>query len=55
VPEYWVLDPLDRLVWIWRFAAGARDPDRVDGSFEWQPRDANEPLLLDTAALFRPL
>jgi Uma2 family endonuclease len=53
VPEYWVLDPLERAVWIWRFAAGAREPERVQGTFEWRP--AAEPLLLDTAVLFRPM
>jgi Uma2 family endonuclease len=54
VPEYWVLDPIDRVVCIWRCAAGAREPERVQGSFEWRPAAA-EPLVLDTAELFRPM
>jgi Uma2 family endonuclease len=68
VPEYWVADPAEGVVWVWRFAAGARgargsepageaviEPERVEGRIEWQPAGAPEPLVLETAALFRPL
>jgi hypothetical protein len=50
-----VLDPIEAAVWIWRFAAGAREPERLQGSFAWQPAAASEPLVLDTAELFRPV
>jgi hypothetical protein len=33
VPEYWVVDPDERCVWVWRFAAGATEPDRVEGGW----------------------
>jgi Uma2 family endonuclease len=55
VPEYWVLDPADGAVWIWRFAAGARQPERATGRFAWQPDGSVEALQLDTADLFRPM
>jgi Uma2 family endonuclease len=54
VPEYWVLDPLEGCAWIWRFAAGATEPQRVVGRFEWRPESAPEALRLDTAELLRP-
>jgi Uma2 family endonuclease len=55
IPEYWVLDPHERCVWLWRFAAGAAQPERVTGRFEWCPDGAPEALVLDTAELLRPL
>ena len=55
VPEYWVLDPKDGTVWIWRFAEGATEPERHVGRFEWRPPGAPEPLVLDTEELLRPL
>jgi Uma2 family endonuclease len=54
IPEYWVLDPHEGCVWIWRFAAGASQPERVSGRFEWRPDGAPEPLTLDTVELLRP-
>jgi Uma2 family endonuclease len=55
IPEYWVLDPMEGCGWLWRFAAGATEPVRVSGRFEWRPEGAPEPLALDTAELLRPL
>jgi Uma2 family endonuclease len=55
IPEYWVLDAHEGCVWIWRFAAGASQPERVSGRFEWRPDGAPEALTLDTAELLRPL
>jgi Uma2 family endonuclease len=54
-PEYWVLDPVEHAVWAWRFSTGAREPERLTGSFTWQPDSAVEPLVLETAELLRPL
>ena len=53
VPEYWVVDPEERVVWVWRFAEGATDPDRVTDRLRWRPTGAAEPLDLDLADLFR--
>jgi Uma2 family endonuclease len=55
VPEYWVLDPVAREALIWRFGEGAREPQRHTGSFEWLPDGAPAALVLNPAALFRPL
>ena len=54
VPEYWVADPEERVVWVWRFAAGARDAERVAGPLTWRPSADVEPLEIDLASLFRP-
>jgi Uma2 family endonuclease len=54
VPEYWVADPEERVVWVWRFAAGARDAERVVGPLTWRPSADVEPLEIDLASLFRP-
>ena len=55
VPEYWVADPEERVVWVWRFGAGAREPERLADRLEWQPSPGTEPLRLDVADLFRPM
>jgi hypothetical protein len=43
VPEYWVVDPEERVVWVWRFAAGGVDPERVTERVLWHPAGAAEP------------
>jgi Uma2 family endonuclease len=53
VPEYWVVDPEERVVWVWRFAAGSTDPERVTDTLRWHPTGAADPLELDLADLFR--
>jgi Uma2 family endonuclease len=55
IPEYWVLDPREAVMWVWRFAEGITDPSRHEGPFEWRPAAAPEPLVLDPAELSRPL
>jgi hypothetical protein len=55
IPEYWVLDPVEGAAFIWRFAAGATEPARVVGRFQWHPPGAPGPLALDTAELLRQL
>lgn len=54
VPEYWVVDPEERAVWVWRFAAGATDAERVEGTLTWTPAGAEEAFSLDTGWLFQP-
>jgi Uma2 family endonuclease len=54
VPEYWAADPRERSIDVWRFAAGAADPERVTGSLSWRPAGATAPLVLDTADIFAP-
>jgi Uma2 family endonuclease len=55
VPEYWVVDPEERVVWVWRFAAGAKEPARVEERIGWQPAGAGEPLLIELEEVFRPM
>jgi Uma2 family endonuclease len=55
IPEYWVLNPPERSVWIWRFAAGRTEPEQLTSLFEWRPDRTVEALVLDPAELSRPL
>jgi Uma2 family endonuclease len=55
VPEYWVVDPEERCVWIWRFATGATDPERVEGLVAWQPAGTAVPFEITTDELFRSI
>jgi Uma2 family endonuclease len=55
VPEYWVVDPEERAVWVWRFAEGASDAVRVEGTLAWRPDGAATALVLSTGDLFRPM
>ena len=55
VPEYWVVDPEERCVWVWRFAAGATEPERVENRVTWQPAGAAEVFEITTGELFRPM
>ena len=55
VPEYWVADPQERAVWVWRFAAGAREPERVADVVNWQPAGAPAPLALPLEQVFREM
>jgi len=54
VPEYWVVDPEARAVWVWRFA-GAAEPERVEGRLSWKPEGAGAALVLEMEELFRPM
>lgn len=55
VPEYWVVDPEEKAVWVWRFAAGGQEAERVEGRVEWRPEGAGEPLILELGDVFRPM
>jgi Uma2 family endonuclease len=55
VPEYWVVDPEERVVWIWRLAAGVREPERLDERLVWQPPGARSALEIPLEELFRPM
>lgn len=46
IPEYWVLDPAERCAWVWRFAAGGRESERVEGELRWEVAGASEPLVI---------
>jgi Uma2 family endonuclease len=48
-PEYWVVDPILRVVERWR--PGDSRPEIINGVFEWHLEGATEPLRLDVAAL----
>lgn len=55
IPEYWVLDPEDGCVWVWRFAAGAAEPEQVRKQIVWHGPGATEPLVIDVEDVLRPL
>lgn len=55
VPEYWVVDPEERVVWVWRFAAGATEAERFEGRLAWQAEGARGELVLSTEDLFLPM
>lgn len=55
IPEYWVVDPQERAVWVWRFAAGATDAERVEGRLTWRPEGASAELVLSTEELLRAM
>lgn len=55
IPEYWVLDPEERCAWLWRFATGRREPERVEGELTWRVEGAPEPLAIDLEKVLAPL
>ncbi len=55
VPAYWVVDPEERAVWVWRFAEAGGEPERVQGRLSWNPEGASSELVLETEELFRPM
>jgi Uma2 family endonuclease len=55
VPEYWVVDPAEQAVWVWRFAEGSADAERVEGPLTWRPEGAAAEFVLETGDLFRPM
>lgn len=55
IPQYWVLDPEERCAWVWRFAAGASEPERVEGELVWEVEGAPEPLVVDLAEVLAAL
>jgi len=55
IPEYWVLDPEERCAWVWRFAAGPTEPERVERRLEWRPADASERLVIDLEDVLKPI
>lgn len=50
VAEYWIVDPVSRLVERWR--RGATAAVREEGILVWQPEGAVQPLTIDLPALF---
>ncbi len=55
VPEYWVVDQQERVVWVWHFAEGATESVRIADRLIWQPAGAAEPFVLELSDLFRPM
>jgi Uma2 family endonuclease len=55
IPEYWVLDPEERCAWVWRFAAGAGEAERIEWQLSWQPAGAPEPLVMELAEVLKPI
>ena len=55
IPEYWVVDPDERVVWVWRFAAGATQAERVEGRLAWRAEGAATAFEITPEELFRPM
>jgi Uma2 family endonuclease len=55
IPEYWVIDPEERCAWVWRYAAGASEGERVVGRLEWRPAGVREPLVVDLERVLKPI
>ena len=55
VPEYWAVDPHLKAVDVWRFRAGRTEPARVADTLVWQPRGAEEALVVDLQRVFAPI
>jgi Uma2 family endonuclease len=55
VPEYWVVDPEERCVWVWRFTAGATEPDRLDRVVTWRPEGTTTPFEITIDEVLRPM
>jgi Uma2 family endonuclease len=55
IPEYWVVDPEERAVLIWRFARGAREAERSDEIVRWSPAGASTPFEITMDDLFKPM
>jgi Uma2 family endonuclease len=55
VPEYWAVDPRLKVVDVWRYRAGAMEPERVSGTLSWRPAGAAEALVIDLARVFAPI
>ena len=55
VPEYWVVDPEEQVIWVWRFAEGQADAERQAERLTWQPAGATEAITIEIRDLFRPL
>ena len=56
VAEYWVIDPHERNVEVWRFAEGAREPIVLEPSdtLRWMPEPGGSTLDIPLAELFGP-
>lgn len=55
VPEYWVVDPEERCIWVWAFAKGLSEAQRFDRTMSWQPRTNVDALMIDVPMLLTPL
>lgn len=53
--EYWVVDPEQRCVWVWRFARGQNEPERVSDTLIWTPPNTTAQLEIEVPTLFRDL
>jgi Uma2 family endonuclease len=51
VPEYWIVDPEEKLVERWR--PNDTEPELLVAEIEWHPLAAQTPLVIDLEALFR--
>jgi hypothetical protein len=50
-----VIDPEEPCAWVWRFAAGASEGERVEGLLEWRPMGVSEPLVVDLKQVLKPI
>ena len=55
VPDYWVADPQEGVLWRWHFVTGATEPERLTEQVVWRPDAGIEPLVLTLGSVFSPL
>jgi Uma2 family endonuclease len=55
VPEYWVVDPFEGVVWVWTQVSGPDEPRREAETLRWQMTPDAPELVIDVAALVAPL
>jgi Uma2 family endonuclease len=52
VPEYWVADRAENVVYHFAFAVGNVEPRRIEGTLHWHPSGAPVALAIDLSHVF---
>lgn len=53
VPEYWVVDPFRRVIWLYDLTRPGGEPERLDDRLVWQPVGDVAPLEISVAEVLR--
>lgn len=54
VPDYWVVDPENGVVWMWSAETGPDEPQRVEGTVAWAFPEGAEGLEIDVTEVVAP-
>jgi hypothetical protein len=55
LPRYWVLDPVERVLWIWDRESGPDAPRRETGRFAWSPDPGVSDIVIDIEEISAPI